>query len=262
MKKWTILLFLVLLCALLLPAQASLLAADDTAAVLTEETREDLEELSRRLQNRTGIRLQVVTRHFLGGGNKAAYAKTLLESSPDPDNTLLLLMVIGEEDYTAVTGAYAGQMISDAFLDTQLATAFRPAYMQRQYSEAAGRFMLAAARQIAASSGERLDTSGLFGENAYATQAPKQEEPDSAYWWEDFFTESAPVDHDEQLRTRRQMEDISGLSFWNLVVIAFVLYFIFGRGKKNRDGCGCGCGPFSYLLAVFGLADLFGLRKK
>ena len=51
--------------------------------------------------------MAVDIRHFLGGAEAGAYARRLLNELPDPDDSLLLLVVVGEESYALAAGTQA-----------------------------------------------------------------------------------------------------------------------------------------------------------
>ena len=111
-------------------------AVTDLAGVLGEKTAQDFAALSERLQAACGARLHVVTRHFLGGQDAAAYAQGLFDSWGLEGQDVLLLMVIGEENYALAVGRQARQALSADTQTSLLATHFRAAFLNRQYDEA------------------------------------------------------------------------------------------------------------------------------
>jgi len=66
---------------------------------------------------------------------------------------------------------------------------------------------------------------------------------------------------DEQVEDKvRQLitgEEDSGFSLVKTLIIAYVLWLIFGKKKARRGCAGCGCAPIGWILASLGLQKFF-----
>ncbi|MGI6690896.1 MAG: TPM domain-containing protein [Christensenellales bacterium] len=261
--------FISLLAAFLLltmaaGAYAAQPSVQDSALVLSEETARDIAELSRRLDKAAGIKAAVMTRHFLDGAAVAQYAGQALAQSEDSDNTILLLMVIGEERYAAVAGSQVQPYLEQSTLDSLLSTQFRTPFMARDYDEAAASFLLTAARVIANGAGERLSADGLFGAlEQPATQIPASRPLFGADWLHDIIGEIG-LDSERfpgsDNAVRRSVEGDTGWNAGKVIFTGLVLYFLFGR-KKGKRGARRGCGPLGWIIGLFGFTKIFGFRK-
>ncbi len=236
-------------------------AATDLADVLGAATVADIEALSGRYAEETGGTLSVVTRHFLGGADAKGYAEALFSAWTLDESSALLLMVVGEDSYALYMGERARSLLPRESADALLSSQFRAKFMAREYDAALSAFLPALVKKLDAD----VSALGLFGQEiAQSTPAPVQDVTGGS--WAGFFsdswrgwTEAAEEEDEPDENWLRDEEKNTGFSFGRLVVIGLVLYFLFGR-KKNKGGCGCG--PIGWILGTFGLADLFGLRKK
>lgn len=238
-------------------------AVRDSAAVLGATTLKDARALVRLTEEITGITLAVETRHFLGGAEVSAYAQRLLGETGDPNNTLLLLMVIGEESYALAAGSGASKLLNTAARETLLSTQFRSPFLARDYDRAVSAYLSRAAAQLADATGKTIDQEGLFGQVKALTPVPTAAPQSTGPYKRVNFDLNSILG--EQLtptsvpRTQSQNEDKDkGLSLGSIVLIGIVLSMFFGR--KNRGG-GCGCGPLGWIAGVFGASKLFGWRR-
>ena len=118
-----ILLFMAcLLIALSLPfvGMAETVAIRDGAAILSAGTQTDATKLSRIVEEKTGLHMAVDIRHFLGGAEAGAYARRLLNELPDPDDSLLLLVVVGDVSYALAAGTQGDMLLGMDIRDTLL----------------------------------------------------------------------------------------------------------------------------------------------
>ena len=237
----------------------------DSAAVLGADTLKDARTLGQLVKQGMGITLAVDTRHFLGGAEVSDYARDLLSEAADPANTLLLLMVIGEESYALAAGSEAGKLLNPAARETLLSTQFRSPFLARDYDRAVSDFLSHAAGQLAAATGKNLDQEGLFGQVKAPTPAPTAAPQStgpykrvSIFDLNSILGEQLKPTSVPQKQAQNDDED-KGLSIGSIVLIGMVLSMIFG--KKNRAGRGCGCGPLGWIAGVFGASKLFGWRR-
>lgn len=247
MRKWLCLILSALIMASLWAAPAMAISYPDnqgtvldTAGVLGAQTIKDIETLSERCESAYGGRVYVVTRHFLGGMDAASYAQGLFDNWKLTANDALLLMVIGEETYAAQYGLEARKALSGEEGAVLLGKHLRTAYLNRQYDAALAAFLPEMAEKIAKYRGASISISGLFGQEAIqSTPAPKQ----GSFNWSGFITSGDVnwTDYDDQntadvnKEQTSQAEKSTGFSFKKLIIIALILYFLFGRkGTKNR----------------------------
>lgn len=267
MKK-RLLIIGILLIALLLPLLSSaqrVSPVQDSAAVLSTETLDDLRTLSQRSRKETDITLALETRHFLGGADVNSYARRLLAELEDPDDSLLMLMVIGEESYALAAGSKAARLLSAEARETLLSTAFRAPFLSRDYDKAAAELFTGLARRLASASDQTVKSDDLFGRQDVATPAPTaapQARPTykvidltgpNSILGDRVQPPRSPVPQYDQERENK------GMSIGSIVLIGLVLSMLFGKKDGRRRGCGCG--PLGWIFGVFGFSKLFGWRK-
>jgi len=241
------------------------LVVRDSAGVLGAATLKDARALVSLVEESTDITLAVETRHFLGGAEVSAYAQRLLEETSDPSNTMLLLMVIGEEDYALAAGSGAAKLLNPAARETLLSTQFRSPFLARDYDRALSAFLSRTADQLAAATGKSIDQEGLFGQVKAPTPAPTSAPQStgpykrvSIFDFNSILGEQLKPTSIPQTQPENQRED-KGLSLGSIVLIGIVLSMFFG--KKNSGRGGCGCGPLGWIAGVFGASKIFGWRR-
>lgn len=249
-----------LLAALLLAAPFAALAEDDpavsdTAGVLDDALAADIQSLDRQISSHLNLRLRVITKHFLGGAQASAFAEEARQSSGDPDNTILLVMVIGEERYAASIGESARKAISPDTMNNLLASAFRQPFLNRDYNGALSALTAQVAGQLQKASPEAFDTGAFKPE---ATKAPAFTRSPL-----DGFFREPDRDLDNARRYQEEVEDVQegrgGLSMWQIALIGFILFKLFGGNR--RTGKKSGCGPLGWILGAWGISKFFGFRK-
>lgn len=234
----------------------------DGAAVLAAQTQLDAEKLSGLVKDKLGLRLVVDIRHFLGGAEAQAYARRLLSELPDADRGLLLLVVVGEENYALAAGPEAARQISKDVQDTLLSKSFRVPFLNRQYDRAVGGFLLSLAQELEKSTGERLALKGLFGYAPPAQTAQPLQESSSGFDILDFMLgERVAQDTTHAERREREARNDKGLGLGSIILIGLVLSSIFGGKDRHGRRKGCGCGPLGWIFGVFGISKLFGWRR-
>lgn len=265
--------YLVMMIALLLILINPSLAADidrpsiqDNTAILSAQTKADADKLGQLLKDKTGVKIAVEIRHFLGGAKPDTYAQRLLEETENSQDTLLLLIVIGEEVYDFAEGSNAEKLIGPELLETLLSKNFRNDFLKRNYDKAVAGFMLSTAKEIAKQSSVVINTEGLFGYIEQQTNPPKSVSipggtkrvklPDL----NDILGDPISATSDPKHNTDRMQREDKGLSIGSIIIIGVVLSSIFGKNKRGRRK-GCGCGPLGWIFGVFGLSKFFGWRE-
>ncbi len=270
MSRIRTLILLALVCSLLAGGAAAAQEVSpvrDSAGVLSLSTQEDARALIGQVEARTDIQLLVETRHFLGGNDAQTYAQRLLSEAKAPEDSLLLLMVIGEESYALAAGSNADRLLNREARDSLLSSSFRSYYLARDYDRALAAFLTRAGDQLAAAAGMPLQRDDLFEELDQtattppgATAAPERKlrRIDLTEFDNSIITDPISPTQDPTSARERARRQETGLSFGSVVVIGFVLYLVLGR--KGGKG-GCGCGPLGWILGALGLSRLFGWRK-
>lgn len=234
---------------------ASALVVSDAANVLDPSLIEGIVDLNRQTEDKLDLSLKVITKHFLGGAQAASFARESLESYPDPDQIILLVMVIGEERYAVSLGREAQALISQDTVDNLLASAFRAPFLDRDYSGALAAFMAQLAGQLQRASGQTLRTKSLYSSAALSPAVT----PNPI---EGFFRQPAQsLDNAQryQAETEEAQRGDKGLSLWQIALIGFILFRLFGRDR--RTGRKRGCGPLGWIFGTWGVSKFFGWRK-
>lgn len=268
MKRTLVSCLAVLLLVVLVqtPAQGADAVVHDTAGVLDAGVIADVTRLSGETQAKANVSLRIITKHFLGGAEPLAYAQDQLKGYPDSEQVLLLVMVIGEERYAAAIGEKARDVLGAEAVDSLLANSFRQPFLQRDYSRALADFAVRAAGQLQSVTGSRIGTDGLF--TGYVDKAVRPAPTTSLVsptWVEDLLnsafrepdTNKSNAERYETQAKAAKEEDRGGLSLFQIALIGFVLYKIFGRRKDGRRGCG----PLGWIFGTWGASKFFGWRR-
>lgn len=263
-------LLLILLLTAVLMVNVSLAAeapgiVQDSAAVLSPAAIRDAKALSQRTSEAVDVTLALETRHFLGGADVKGYAQRLLDQLPQPENSLLLLMVVGEETYALAAGAAAARHLGTEARETLLSTHFRASFLSRQYDLAVAQFFTGAAERLSLATGKMIDLKGVFGQvTATATPAPTAVTGSTGTYKTIDLTGPNSI-LGEKVAPRPSLQpqydqarEDRGMSIGSIVLTGLVLSMIFR--KKNGRG-GCGCGPLGWIFGVFGASKIFGWRK-
>jgi uncharacterized membrane protein YgcG len=267
MKK-TCCLFLmtaVLLLSGLLNVSAQEYAVEDLAEVLNPELVNQISTLNIQLKEELDIEVKVITRHFLGGKNVQAYANQTLESLND-DGLVLLVIVVGEERYAAAIGSKARELLSSEKAEALLNEYFREPYLkERAYSRALASFLLETGNYLQARTGKHLLPNNLLQEFAGRTAVSQPSAPvasdESVSWLDSIFEDvkrsvENAVQYDNDAREAVEGQG-KGISLFQIVLIGFILYKIFGKKRNGRNGCG----PLGWIFGTWGLSKFFGWRK-
>lgn len=119
------------------PAPTELFYVADFAGVLKSDTADYIVEKNDKLYKSNGAQIVVVTVDFLGGANIENYAYKLFNEwkigSSDKNNGVLLLLVIGEEDYWAVQGKGLERSLSSSTLGSLLNNYLEDDFARQNY---------------------------------------------------------------------------------------------------------------------------------
>lgn len=232
--------------------------ACDYADVLSAQTVEDVQTFHENLAAKTNVGLYVATVHFLDGQDIKTYAHTLFERWELGEKDLLLLLAVGEDNYYACAGPELAKRFPEASQQVLLSQTLQSEFMAQRYDGAVRSYLPALASALGKQFGVTVKLPRSLA-SAGATAAPAAA-PD----WGKAFKDSAFFDRAEKEAQRAAQaitreEKRSGISLGKTVLLALILWLIFGSGKgrRGRRGCGCGCAPFGWLLAALGLQKLF-----
>ena len=273
MKKFALRFLAIFFCVLLtaFPALSIDNPVDDLAGVFSSEFVSDLSRYAQLMQEELGIPFSVVTRHFLGGKNIQSYANQTLESLPESQEAILLVLVIGEESYAVAIGEESRQLFSPEKAEALLNDHFRASYLNdRAYEKAVASFVMQAGNYLGGRLGVRINAAvplTRYTKNVADELVLPTIQPDNS---ENFFGsifENASKSREDARRydedaRHAENESEKDLSLFQIALIGFVLYKIFGRGnrKKNKNQRK-GCGPLGWIFGAWGISKFFGWRK-
>lgn len=259
-------LLLSLLLCLALTGMANIPYVDDQAEVLPLQLTEDITAYSARMAQGPGVPFYLVTKHFLGGRNVQQYAQQALEALGD-GRAVLLVVVIGEENYALAIGEQSRQLLSDERAESMLDRAFRqPFLVERDYSKAIAAFLLDLSAYLQSRTEEGIREEGSLPVWAGRAQRATPQEtahPTSGPSWLDGILEDRgrrEVEAQEYAQDVQEAQEGSdrGLSLFQIALIGFILFKIFGRDKTGR---GKGCGPLGWIFGTWGVSKIFRWRR-
>ena len=233
----------------------------DAAAVLSQSTLRDLATYAQRLKDETDIELFVVTVDFLDGETLSSYGEGLFAQWRLDDDSLLLLLAVGEDKFATFSGKDVTRRLSRQVQDKLLSTSLEGPVLRQAYDEAIASFIPALTQEINKAFDADVSVGGLFGQTGSESLSVEE--------WADEWARRWDAAHDEEpapdsVGDRVTREDKStGFSLGKVLLTVFLLMVIFGnfsdrRGRHGRHrGCGCGCAPFSSILAALGLWKLW-----
>lgn len=285
-NRWLTLVVLLILavCAAMPSAQAqpqypeNMGVVCDVADVFSSETVEDIKAFHATLLDKTGVGFYVVTVHFLDGQDIRTYAQTLFARWGLGENDLLLLMAVGEDTFYSVAGSSLVKVFAQDTQQHLLSSYLEKNFMALKYNEAIASYIPALSSVLAKQYNktitlpERMAASQPQAQaTAAATATPWSES------WESVLDTALDTALDSIDRVfggstsdnRQNQESVltredknSGISLGSTLVLAIVLWLIFGKKSRRRDGRrnGCGCSPLGWLFAAFGLQKFFKRR--
>lgn len=167
-------LLMALMCLMPMSAQAAIDVVEpmesfyvaDYAGVIDADVQQHIIDNSAELYDETGAQIVVVTVDFIGENNIEEYARTLFNEwgigDKDKDNGVLLLMVIGAENYWCMQGAGLESKLPTSTIKTLLDTYLEPDFAAQDYSEGALAFYDAMYDKVAQIYGQP----GMYGASA------------------------------------------------------------------------------------------------
>ncbi len=262
-------------------------ALTDDANALSQQMTADIAAYAQKVEDVTGVKLNVVLVHFLDGEPVQTYADALFARWNLGEDDLLLLGAAAEDTFALATGSALGRKLTDGNLKSLLySSAFESAFQAQRYDAAFGGFFVAfntllekqfdttvalgslfAAYQPetaqAGASGQSIaDSIAQAGEQlAGAAQevASGVVQATSSLWNSTMDSIKGNVDDYQAYRDQRD-ENRGGLSPMGWIVLVIIVMVIFGQSepaRRARRRGGCGCGPLGWIFGLLGLSALF-----
>lgn len=257
----------------------------DDAGVLSESMRKEMEAFAALAHTRAGVKVQVAVVHFLDGLAVQDYANRLFRHWEMGENGFLLLAAVGEDSFATASGEGFKKAVSDHNLHVLLGTTeFGRLLEEQQYGDAFGRFFAAFGRLLEKQFSVDMDSQRLF--TAYqedmeptpipaapaladtVPEIPKAPEvPDRVpSFIPDVLNKAINrfADREYENNARKKARENEGLSFGGLVVLAILIWLVFGGSKaahRGRRVMGCGCGPLGWIFSLLGVSRLLGRRR-
>ncbi len=281
-RRFTAALLLILTLAAALPSLAAPrypaktdLAVSDNANILPEETVSDLNTFHETLKNKTGVRLWVVTVHFLDGMNVSDFGREVFRQWNLGDEDLLLLISSGDEESITIAGPALEKRFPLESQSHLISAYFMKDFQAEAYSAAFRQYIPQLASSLGKQYGVSVSAANLFGIPAAApTPVPTVAPSNDSDSWMDylpggskFFAEWEKNDKQTEKPSHPFREEkSSGFSLGSLFILFLLFFLIFGSRKRrigDRTGCmGCGCGPLGWIVAGLGLGELFKNRNR
>lgn len=260
-----------LLCLLLIPV--SVFAAvrmpscrgvvTDDANVLSSQTAADLTEYAKRLENETGIALQVALVHFLDGAEVLSYAETLFDLWELSGDHLLIVGAAGEDCFASVAGNQAAEQLGASNVENLLyiSSDFASLFQTQQYDAAFAAYAEALNLLVKKQTGETIRMNGLFG-----TVAAEEKQPihfSTSELWSEVMEAIADSSSNYQVRHVEMQREENGITAggWVVLMILFVILLRQNKrrrsySRRERNGC------LGWLFSLLGIKLLINLFKK
>jgi|LSQX01.2.fsa_nt_gb hypothetical protein len=271
-RLMSIALALFLLCGITLSAGASSTAfnkaVDDLAEVLHPDLVKEISDFSGLLKQTYNMPVYIITKDFLGGKDVYAFARDTLanQAASGRPEVLVLALIIGEERYAAAMAESQQDALSLDKVEGILNDTFRTPYLKdRDYNRALAAFLLELADTLEARTGRSLPPQNLLRGFAGLTpvslpSATAKPNPGTS-WLDSIFEDSQRAEetatrYEEDAQAARENKG-KGISLFQIALIGFILYKIFGKKRNGRKGCG----PLGWIFGTWGLSRFFGWRK-
>ncbi|NLE20206.1 MAG: TPM domain-containing protein [Clostridiales bacterium] len=241
-------------------------AVSDQAAVLDTGLAGEINRVSDQAFKDVGVRYRLVTKHFLGGAGIQAVADQALAASGQPEDTILLLVAVGEENYAVSIGGRATAVLGQEQAESLLSSRFKGLFDRREYDRSAAAAVLAFNDSLYTAKGLPVPAGG--GLRSYAgqaaapsTPAPEATQRPGTSWLDSILPdeETSKQNADRYAKDSEVAYEGSGkgMSLFQIALIGFVLYKIFGKRRSGRGGCG----PLGWIFGTWGASKFFGWRK-
>ncbi len=251
------------------------LVVTDGANIFSKNTVDDLNAFHSTLKNETGVKLWVVTVHFLDGVDVSTFARDVFRQWNLGDEDMLLLLSSGDEEAVTIAGNTLVRRLSADSQQHLLNFYFLKDFQNEQYESAFRQYIPQLASSLSNSYGQKVSTADLFGIPAAAPTAAPTVAPstNNNSWMEylpggsKFFSEWEKNDERVETPSRPFREEkSSGFSLGSLFILFILFSLLFGSRRRrisDRAGCmGCGCGPLGWIVAGLGLNELFKSRNR
>jgi hypothetical protein len=261
-----------ILCVLIVSASLSVLSAsavDDQALVFDPALTAEIDAFNAQLRLAADFEVNIITRDFLGGKNVRTFTNQTLESfDSSSSGNLLLVMVIGEDSYEVALGSNAMTHISHDKVERLLSDTFRVPFLRRDYNEAVASFLVRLGEILQAQTGFSLPESSRLP--AFARQEPvrfpmeatKPQDDNGIIRLGSIFenfshNEESARQYSKDASNAQENKD-NGLSLFQIALIGFILFKIFGKKQNGRRK---GCGPLGWIFGAWGISRFFGWRR-
>ena len=262
MKKFVSILICLMLALMPMCAMAALRMPDcrgtitDDANVLSRQTAADLAEYAERLENETGIALQVVLVHFLDGAEVQSYANTLFDLWELDGDHLLVLGAAGEDRFATVAGNQAAQKLGARNAENLLYTssAFAQLFTAQQYDAAFAAYCKALSELAEKQLDETIRLDGLFG-----VTAPSPVQQAQTYASEAWNEIMRSITDSSQSYYERRDDDENGLSAGGWILLIILVMIMLRRNKyerRKRPGC------LGWLMSMLGINFFINLLRR
>ena len=199
----------------------------DYANVLDATTEQNIIDRSAQLSEQCGAQLVVVTLNFLSGADIEDYAYALFNDwgigDADKNNGVLLLLVIGEENYWCVQGSGLESSLSSATIGDMLYTYLEPDFATSDYNSGVSTFCTAMYSKLQSIYG--ISPTGGSSNNVGSVTLPSEDEYNGNYYPEQSFGSSF---------TLFNFVAIIFFVVFLVIIIAFLSIFSGARHKSNR----------------------------
>lgn len=221
----------------------------DNAMVLSSSTMTNLQEVIRDIQEETDESLLLVTVDFLDGYTMQAYMNGLRSEWALPENSILLLLAVGEHSLGCSVGSDV--LLSASVVEKLMRMHIEPRIASLDYNSAMYDFIPALLTEVNKAYGTRL-SADAFGMPAVSPEPFSYEK-----WLEEW---TFGISGHEQIADppiSRSDDDDDDISFGKIILTLVLLSVFFGGKRSRRRHGGCGCSPLSRLLAALGLWKLW-----
>ena len=231
-------------------------AVTDDANVLSRQTSADLAEYAQRLENETGIALQVVLVHFLDGAEVQSYANTLFDLWELDGDHLLVLGAAGEDRFATVAGNQAAQKLGARNAENLLYTssAFAQLFTAQQYDAAFAAYCTALSELAEKQLNETIRLDGLFG-----VTAPSPVQQAQTYASEAWNEIMQSITDSSQSYYESRDDDENGLSAGGWILLIILVMIMLRRNKyerRKRPGC------LGWLVSMLGINFFINLLRR